>query len=65
MKDLSHINTWIFDLDNTLYPATCKLFDQIAVRMTDYMVARMNISAAEAPNCAMAISKNMAQHCAG
>ena len=48
MKKLSHIETWIFDLDNTLYPATCKLFDQIAVRMTDYMVARMNISAAEA-----------------
>ena len=48
MKELSHIDTWIFDLDNTLYPATCKLFDQIAVRMTHYMVARMNISAAEA-----------------
>ena len=48
MKSFSHIDTWIFDLDNTLYPATCKLFDQIAVRMTDYMVARMNISAAEA-----------------
>ena len=48
MKDFAHIDTWIFDLDNTLYPATCKLFDQIAVRMTDYMMARMNISAAEA-----------------
>ena len=48
MKKLNHIETWIFDLDNTLYPASCKLFDQIAVRMTDYMVAQMNISASEA-----------------
>ena len=48
MKSLTHIETWIFDLDNTLYPASCKLFDQIAERMTAYMVARMDISAAEA-----------------
>ena len=48
MKNLTHIDTWIFDLDNTLYPPSCKLFDQIAVRMTDYMVAQMNISASEA-----------------
>jgi len=48
MNKLNHIETWIFDLDNTLYPASCKLFDQIAVRMTDYMVAQMNISASEA-----------------
>ncbi|MEO9168746.1 MAG: pyrimidine 5'-nucleotidase [Aestuariivirga sp.] len=48
MNKLSHIETWIFDLDNTLYPSSCKLFDQIAVRMTDYMVMQMKISAAEA-----------------
>lgn len=48
MKKLAHIDTWIFDLDNTLYPPSCKLFDQIAVRMTDYMVKQMNISAKEA-----------------
>jgi putative hydrolase of the HAD superfamily len=48
MNKLAHIDTWIFDLDNTLYPTSCKLFDQIAVRMTDYMVAQMNISADEA-----------------
>ena len=28
-----HVETWIFDLDNTLYPASCRLFDQIDVRM--------------------------------
>ena len=29
--------TWIFDLDNTLYPADCELFGQIDVRMGRYI----------------------------
>ncbi len=37
---LRHIDTWIFDLDNTLYPASCDLFGLIDQRMTDY-VARL------------------------
>ena len=37
---LAHVDTWIFDLDNTLYPASCDLFGRIDVRMTDY-VARL------------------------
>jgi putative hydrolase of the HAD superfamily len=28
-----HIDTWIFDLDNTLYPAECNLFELIDQRM--------------------------------
>ena len=48
MTRFGHIDTWIFDLDNTLYPATTKLFEQIAVRMTDYIVAELKVSAAEA-----------------
>ena len=34
---LAHIRAWIFDLDNTLYPATAGLFEQVDVRMTDYV----------------------------
>ncbi|NIJ09168.1 putative hydrolase of the HAD superfamily [Sphingomonas vulcanisoli] len=37
---LASIDTWIFDLDNTLYPASCDLFGLIDQRMTDY-VARV------------------------
>jgi putative hydrolase of the HAD superfamily len=37
---LAHIDTWIFDLDNTLYPASCDLFSLIDKRMTAY-VARI------------------------
>ena len=29
LKDLENVKTWVFDLDNTLYPARCNLFDQI------------------------------------
>jgi putative hydrolase of the HAD superfamily len=28
-RGFGHIDTWIFDLDNTLYPARCRLFDQV------------------------------------
>ena len=37
---LAHIDTWIFDLDNTLYPASSDLFGLIDKRMTAY-VARL------------------------
>ncbi len=35
--DFSHVTTWIFDLDNTLYPASCGLFDLIDERMGAYI----------------------------
>lgn len=34
---LSHINCWIFDLDNTLYPASSDLFTLVDARMTLYI----------------------------
>jgi putative hydrolase of the HAD superfamily len=33
MADLKHIDTWLFDLDNTLYPSECDLFALIDQRM--------------------------------
>ena len=32
-----HINVWLFDLDNTLYPAKCDLFSQVSARITRYV----------------------------
>ena len=29
--------TWLFDLDNTLYPASCRLFDQVDRNITMYI----------------------------
>lgn len=45
---LAHIRTWIFDLDNTLYPAQCNLFERIDARMTAYIARLLNIDEVEA-----------------
>lgn len=37
MTDLSHIDTWLFDLDNTLYPVETEFMTLIEGRMTDFM----------------------------
>ncbi|WP_338113501.1 pyrimidine 5'-nucleotidase [Pacificoceanicola onchidii] len=34
----SHVRAWVFDLDNTLYPPAVRLFDQIEVKMTDFVM---------------------------
>ncbi|MEM9580159.1 MAG: pyrimidine 5'-nucleotidase [Pseudomonadota bacterium] len=44
----SHITTWVFDLDNTLYPPRMALFDQIEVRMTDYVMTALGVDRSEA-----------------
>ncbi|MBT6098704.1 MAG: pyrimidine 5'-nucleotidase [Marinovum sp.] len=43
-----HVTHWVFDLDNTLYPPAVRLFDQIEVKMTDYMVQLLDIEPAAA-----------------
>lgn len=42
--DFSHVTTWVFDLDNTLYPPHMRLFDQIEDKMTAYMVRELGVS---------------------
>ena len=44
----AHVETWVFDLDNTLYPADVRLFDQIERRMTDYVMRALAVDEAEA-----------------
>lgn len=48
IRSLGEIETWIFDLDNTLYPASCRLFDQIHARMTTFIARRFDLSPEEA-----------------
>ena len=43
-----HIRTWVFDLDNTLYPPRMRLFDQIEKRMTAYVARTLGVTEAEA-----------------
>jgi putative hydrolase of the HAD superfamily len=39
----SHVDTWVFDLDHTLYPPHMTLFDQIEVRMTAYVMDALGV----------------------
>ncbi len=46
--DFSHVRSWVFDLDNTLYHPAARLFDQIEVRMTAYVMDTLKVDRAEA-----------------
>jgi putative hydrolase of the HAD superfamily len=45
---LDHIDCWIFDLDNTLYPPSAKLFDLIDERMGAFIMRLLSVDADEA-----------------
>jgi putative hydrolase of the HAD superfamily len=45
---LAHIRTWIFDLDNTLYPASADLFARIDARIGAYVARLLDVDAVEA-----------------
>jgi putative hydrolase of the HAD superfamily len=47
-RSFDHVETWVFDLDNTLYPSSCRLFDQIDRRMAEFIAALLKIDTAEA-----------------
>lgn len=39
----AHVDHWVFDLDNTLYPARCNLFAQVDVRITDFIAQELGL----------------------
>ncbi|MEP9402614.1 pyrimidine 5'-nucleotidase [Sphingomonas sp. VNH70] len=45
---LAHVRDWIFDLDNTLYPASCDLFAEIEARMGQYICRLLDCDPQEA-----------------
>ncbi|HXI88336.1 MAG TPA: pyrimidine 5'-nucleotidase [Parvularculaceae bacterium] len=46
--DLRHVDAWVFDLDNTLYPAGCNLFREIDARMAAFIRDELGLADAEA-----------------
>lgn len=44
----AHVRAWVFDLDNTLYPPQARLFDQIEVRMTAWVMRALDVDHATA-----------------
>jgi putative hydrolase of the HAD superfamily len=50
---LKDVNCWVFDLDNTLYPASCRLFDQVDRRIGEFVQQLLNLD----PVAARALQK--------
>lgn len=48
ISSLSSIDAWIFDLDNTLYPARANLMERIDARMMSYIVRQLELSIEDA-----------------
>ncbi len=46
--EFAHVRTWVFDLDNTLYPHHSNLFSQIDVKMTGYIANLLQLPRDEA-----------------
>jgi putative hydrolase of the HAD superfamily len=46
--DLRHVGTWIFDLDNTLYPPECEFMALIDARMTAFVMRETGLAHADA-----------------
>jgi len=46
--DFTSIDTWVFDLDNTLYPPSCNLFAQIDDKMRAFICDLLDVDSAEA-----------------
>ncbi|MCF8467355.1 MAG: pyrimidine 5'-nucleotidase [Sneathiella sp.] len=47
-KNFAHIDTWIFDLDNTLYPSRSNLFAKIDRKMGEFISDFLNVDLVEA-----------------
>lgn len=47
-QDFAHVTDWVFDLDNTLYHPSARLFDQIEVRMTAWVQDVLGVDRAQA-----------------
>ena len=42
-RSFAHIDTWVFDLDNTLYPHHVNLWQQVDVRIRKFVAKSLNI----------------------
>jgi putative hydrolase of the HAD superfamily len=47
-RSFAHIDTWVFDLDNTLYPHHVNLWQQVDKRIGEFVAAWLKVSPQEA-----------------
>ena len=43
VRSFDHIDTWVFDLDNTLYPSSCRLYLEVEQRMARYIMDELKL----------------------
>src|SRR3546814_20355190 len=48
LHHLSHVEAWIFDLDNTLYPASCNMFVQVEALIGRFIADFLTVDAVAA-----------------
>ena len=61
----AHVETWVFDLDNTLYQARHRLFDQIDEKMGRFIAERSRSTVSRQSGSRKTISTATARRCAG
>jgi putative hydrolase of the HAD superfamily len=47
-RAFGHVETWVFDLDNTLYPHHVNLWQQVDARIRDYIASYLKVTQEEA-----------------
>ena len=47
-RNFSHVETWVFDLDNTLYPHHINLWEQVDTRIRDFVAEFLKVTPQEA-----------------
>ena len=47
-RGFSHVDTWVFDLDNTLYPRHLNLWQQVDARIGEFVGDWLKVSPEEA-----------------
>ena len=47
-RGFAHVETWVFDLDNTLYPHHVNLWQQVDTRIRDYIASFLKVTREEA-----------------
>ena len=55
LEQLRQTETWVFDLDNTLYPASCGLMAEVSSRMTRFVADTLKLE----PDAALIEQKRM------
>ena len=63
-RTFDHIDTWVFDLDNTLYPHHVNLWQQVDARIGEFISAFLKVSPEEARGSRRTITAATAPPCA-